>query len=113
MVVFLLQVRAQLENVTDFCAPSAASWCLDLKQPDGDEVKTSVVVSPETKVELQGSKGDANCVIKWPDSRREGHITIVAIKGSAAARPFTEDDGNDFVTCKFASAMAFDVRPTS
>ena len=39
MPIFLLCMSAELEEVTDFKAPTDHEWCLDLKQSDSDEVK--------------------------------------------------------------------------
>ena len=60
MVLFLLRVKGDLENVTNLQAPEGMAWCLDLKHPSSDEVKEKVVVSPDEKVDIKGSKGEAN-----------------------------------------------------
>mmetsp|Transcript_7052 Transcript_7052/g.14810 ORF Transcript_7052/g.14810 Transcript_7052/m.14810 type:complete len:163 (-) Transcript_7052:131-619(-) len=99
MVVFLLRVKAELENVTNLRPGVGMSWCLDFKHPQSDETREKVVVSPDETVEVKGSKGVCNLTLRWPESKREGNITVCTgdIKGKKAAKPFTEEDG-DYVT---------------
>ena len=98
MVVFLLKVKAELENVTNLRLPANYSFCFDLGHPQSDEVREKVVISPEEKVEVPGSKGEVNLSISWPESKRQGHITILDnYKGKDAPRPITEED-SDYVT---------------
>ena len=99
MVVFLLRVKAELENVTNFRLPKGMPFCIDLKQADGDVIREKVVVDPNETVEVRGSRGEANLCIRWPGSKREGHVTIISseIKGPKAPRALDESD-SDFVT---------------
>eukprot|EP00729_Bicosta_minor_P002985 gene2985-8621_t len=70
-------MSAELEEVTDFSAPADHEWCLDLKQSDSDEVKEGVFISSEREFELEGSRGIANFMMKFPGSSKQVTVTVL------------------------------------
>ena len=98
MVVYLLRVKAELENVTAFRAPSGMEWCMDLQQSDGDEVREKVVIDPSETVEMKGGRGTANLTLSF-GSKKEASVSIVDVKDSKVAlRPYNEEDQGGYVT---------------
>merc|ERR1711934_544839 len=79
MVVYLLRVKAELENVTAFRAPSGMEWCMDLQQSDGDEVREKVVIDPSETVEMKGGRGTANLTLSF-GSKKEASVSIAAFE---------------------------------
>lgn len=77
MVVFLLSVKADLENVSVLKAPPLHHWCLDVKQSDGEETRDGIFVSEEESHELTGSRGTAHFVLKFPGSKKESYLNVV------------------------------------
>jgi Eukaryotic protein of unknown function (DUF866) len=55
---------------------------LQVKDSSSDESRDEIFVSTDEVVEMNGSKGTANFVMKWAkDSRRESSINVHPIKG--------------------------------
>ena len=47
-------------------------------------------------MELEGSRGDANFIMKWPGNKQQAYIKIVDIKGVTGN--YTEDQAGKWVT---------------
>ncbi|EFJ43749.1 hypothetical protein VOLCADRAFT_109954 [Volvox carteri f. nagariensis] len=104
MPVFLLSIRAELENVESLSIPSSSHFCLDVKESAGSEEKKGVYVTSTEQHELSGSKGTANLVMKFAKgSKKEASINVQEIKG--VTRPYTADDDG-----KFVPIIAFECR---
>ena len=65
-----------------------------MKQSGGSEVREGVYVSSEETAELEGSRGEANLVMKFPGGTKQCSMSVVSPKGKT--RALTEDD-SDFV----------------
>jgi len=92
MPLFLLYVKADMENCTDFGPASDEShwWTLDLKQSDGPEERSGVAVSSSESVELKGNTSEtANFVMKWSE-KKFCSINVVQVKG--VTRRVTAED---------------------
>ena len=95
MVVFVLRLKADVENVEEISFPEHAQWCLNLKQSDGDEVKEGVYVSSEEEVAMSGSRGVAHFVMKFPGGSKEVSLNVQQIKGTT--RAYTLADSGSYV----------------
>ncbi|GIL76787.1 hypothetical protein Vretimale_8731 [Volvox reticuliferus] len=104
MPVFILSIRAELENVESLSIPSTAHFCLDVKESAGSEEKKGVYVTSTEEHELSGSKGTANLVMKFAKgSKKEASVNVQEIKGVTRAYG-ADDDG------KFVPIIAFECR---
>mmetsp|Transcript_8134 Transcript_8134/g.27036 ORF Transcript_8134/g.27036 Transcript_8134/m.27036 type:complete len:162 (-) Transcript_8134:49-534(-) len=103
MPVHTLCVSLEHENVQSFIVPQGHSFCLDVKQSDGDEERKGVWVSVNEENELQGSRGTANFIIRFPDANKQSSLNVVEIP--KVTRPWTADDGS-----KMVPVIAFDCR---
>ena len=65
-----------------------------MKQSGGSEVREGVFVSSEETAELEGSRGEANLVMKFPGGTKQCSMSVVSPKGKT--RALTADD-SDFV----------------
>ena len=54
-----------MENVATLEPEEHAQWCLDLRQSDGDEVRSGVVLCDDEQHELQGSKARVRADSYW------------------------------------------------
>lgn len=84
--------------------PSRAMRLLQLRQSDGDEVRSAVVVCDDEEHELSGSKGTAHFVFSWPETKRQSSLDVVQIK-KVTQPAYTADDSG-----KYVAVVAFDCR---
>merc|ERR1711865_762851 len=81
MPTFVLWIKAELEAVSSIALGEGGhGWCFDVKEPAGYEEKEGIWVSPDEEIELNGSRGKANYVMKWPDTKKEASMSIVKLK---------------------------------
>ncbi|OQS04086.1 hypothetical protein THRCLA_20979 [Thraustotheca clavata] len=104
MVLFVLYVKADLENIEKIEAPPLHRWCLDLKEPTGDERRQGVWVSEEEELEVSGSRGTAHFLMKWPGAKKESQLTVVRDIKKLTRAIGAEDSG------KFVPFVGFDCR---
>ena len=95
MVVFVLYVKAELENIASIKLKEDVRWCMDVKQANSDEIREGVFVSAAEEHELTGSRGTANFVLKWPGSKKESYINVQEVKN--LTRFVTGADSGQFV----------------
>ncbi len=62
----------------------------------GCDTKEGVTISKGDVMELEGSRGDANFIMKWPGNKQQAYIKIVDIKGVTGN--YTEDNAGKWVT---------------
>ncbi|KAF1786071.1 Protein of unknown function DUF866, eukaryotic [Phytophthora cactorum] len=87
MVLFVLYVKAELENVETLAAPPLHRWCLDVKEPRGDEKREAVFVSDEEAVHF---------TLKWPGANKPSQLTVVR-DVKKLTREVTGADSGEFV----------------
>ena len=80
MVLLVLYVKAELENVASITFPRNLQWCFDVKDAQSDESKEGVFVCAEDVAEVDGSKGDANFAMRFPDCKKQCTITFDEVK---------------------------------
>lgn len=96
MVLFVLYVKADLENVEKLEAPPLHRWCLDVKEANGDEKREAVMVSDEELIEVDGSRGEAHFLLKWPGAKKQSQLTVVR-DVKKLTRVVTANDSGEYV----------------
>ena len=97
MPIFVLHLKAELENVAKFWVPEDATWTFDVKQGAGSEERNGIVVDPDEEYDPPNSKAadkKVNFQLKFPGDKQFSSIRIVKAdeKGAPATRPQVEDD---------------------
>ncbi|KAI8465861.1 MAG: hypothetical protein J3K34DRAFT_435695 [Monoraphidium minutum] len=104
MPTFLLYVKADLENVAALALKKGAHYCIDVKESAGSEQRDGVYVTANDTHELNGSKGNANFVMKFDKaSKHEAYLNVLEVKG--VTRDITEADSG-----KWVPVIAFECR---
>ena len=80
MVLRVLYVKAQLENVASITFPADYNYCFDVKDAQSSEEKDGVFVCRDEVVEIDGSKGDTNFAMRFPDCKKQCTITFTDVK---------------------------------
>ena len=81
MPVYLLQICADLENIEQLTPLPDNLWKLDIQSDgSGGDTKTGITVSSADVIELEGSKGEANFVMKWNKAKGQSYIKLVDVK---------------------------------
>ncbi|KAG6618548.1 DUF866 domain-containing protein [Phytophthora cinnamomi] len=96
MVLFVLYVKADLENVETLTAPELHRWCLDVKEPRGDEKREAVFVSDGDAVDVAGGRSEVNFTLKWPGANKPAQLTVVR-DVKKLTRAVTAADSGEFV----------------
>lgn len=95
MPLFVLLVKCDLENIGSVQFPPETMWKLDIESESGER-REGITVSRADELELAGSRGTANFVMKWDrNSTHQAYIKIVDVKG-VSGRIAAESSG-DFV----------------
>jgi hypothetical protein len=76
MVLLVLYVKATLENVGSITFPRNIQYCFDVKDAQSDEAKQGVFVCADEVAEVDGSKGEANFVMRFPDCKKQVSVTL-------------------------------------
>ncbi|CDJ44744.1 hypothetical protein, conserved [Eimeria tenella] len=95
MVRLLLRMKADLENVEAIEFPADYTWNIDVTQAGGTEEKKGVTLSAAEVLEIPGSRGTANLVIRFGGSKHAATINVEHVKG--VTRPYTAADSGQFV----------------
>ena len=104
MVLLVLYVKAELENIGSITFPGNIQYCFDVKDAQSDEEKKGVYLCADEIAEIDGSKGDANFVMRFPDCKKQCTVTFTDVKGVTRDTITAEDSGN------FVPIRAFDCR---
>jgi hypothetical protein len=91
MPIIALYVKADLENIASFKPPEDHLWRLDIQNSAGGELRENVMLDPSEEMDLKGSKGTANLIMK--DGNREHSMSVVEVKG--LVKPLTPDASGD------------------
>ena len=80
MPVYLLKIKADLENIAELTPLFENLWKFNITNGSGEE-RLGITVSKGDVLELNGSKGDANYVMKWHKSdAHQAYIKLVDVK---------------------------------
>ena len=100
----MLYVKAQLENVASITFPADYNYCFDVKDAQSSEEKDGVFVCRDEVVEIDGSKGDTNFAMRFPDCKKQCTITFTDVKKLTRDSIEAGDSG------EFVPIMGFDCR---
>jgi hypothetical protein len=110
MVLFLLYMKAELENVSSISLKKDENLCLTVKNPLSDyEVREKVVMNPSESVEqAEGSRvAEHHFSLKWEGCKKASTLTFLTAAEVKTAlkkkkkielpRDYTADDSGNFV----------------
>ena len=80
MVVHLVYFKADLENLESLVFAEDHEWVLGFRDTSGDE-RNNVRLCATESVEIPGSRGSANLLLKFPDGNSPASISVTAVKG--------------------------------
>lgn len=90
MPLFLLRIKVDLENIAELTPQFENLWKFDISSSDGEERK-GITVSKSDVLELNGSKGDANYVMKWHKAdSHQAYIKLVDVKKADGSYKITD-----------------------
>nr|CCA20819.1 conserved hypothetical protein [Albugo laibachii Nc14] len=96
MVLYLLYVKAELENVESLEMTPETLWHLDVSDSTGQDVRKGVVLSEKDVIPIAGGRSHANFVLTWPGAKKASQISIVRdVKN--VTRPIQMDDSGQYV----------------
>ena len=113
MVLLVLYCKAEFENVASVEFPAGYHYCFDVKDSQSDETREGVFMSADDVVEMENSRGEANFVMKFPDSKKQaaresqsgvnmGELTQMMIKALKARKKASKRNA-DFIVRQIAS----------
>jgi len=82
MPTYTIEVKAELLNIAELRPVEDIMWIMDVESEGGD-VREGITVDPSDCIELDGSRGEANFVMKW--SKQDSHqayIKVVDLRGA-------------------------------
>jgi Eukaryotic protein of unknown function (DUF866) len=79
MVLFALSFKADLENLESLTFPEDHRWVFSFEDESGQR-RDNVGVLAEEEVEIPGSKGVANVLLKFPETTKAASILITSSK---------------------------------
>eukprot|EP01031_Cornospumella_fuschlensis_P030473 gene30473-36832_t len=94
MPLFFLKIKAELENVRSLVPLSGNLWKFDIQSPGAADVREGITVTVEDTYPLEGSRGEANFMIKWPYTNEQAYIKILSAHRDVKTMYRAEDSGN-------------------
>ncbi len=77
MPVFVVYCKAELEGIQEIVADlKSTSWCVDVSSVDGSDKRERVTIDPSDEIELAGSRGTANFVVKFDRSVKQATVNV-------------------------------------
>eukprot|EP00611_Tribonema_gayanum_P022886 TRINITY_DN4693_c0_g2_i1.p1 TRINITY_DN4693_c0_g2~~TRINITY_DN4693_c0_g2_i1.p1 ORF type:complete len:174 (+),score=54.88 TRINITY_DN4693_c0_g2_i1:39-524(+) len=104
MPVYVLYIKVSLDGVASLQASESTTWILDIQSTDESEKREGVYVSGAEELEVDGSKGKANFVVKFKGSNKQSTISVVDVK-KLTTRCITAEQSGEWVP-----VVAFDCR---
>eukprot|EP00483_Globobulimina_turgida_P011584 UN11606 len=79
MVLYVLEIKVEMENCSVLRVDDMNEWPMDLKQPKSDEIRRGVIISSENEEELKDCGGDdiVNFSMTWPGSKKQSCLVVV------------------------------------
>ncbi|KAJ1435265.1 hypothetical protein B484DRAFT_446138 [Ochromonadaceae sp. CCMP2298] len=96
MPVYLIKLKAELENIKQLIPLTDNTWIFDIQSSDGGDTKESITVCKSDLAPLDGSKGEAHYIMKWPRAKAQSYIKIIDVKGVTGT--YTEESSGKWVT---------------
>ena len=99
MTIYVLKIKAELENI-DLLVPKAHNlWKFNVACVGGAEIRRGITITDEDMIELDGSKGAANFIIKWSGSSTQSYANIVQLpKGKGDDGKYRKINSGQFVS---------------
>lgn len=94
MPVYVLKIKADLENVAKLVPLPHNMWKFDIENVAGER-KSGITVTSADVIDLQGSRGTANFVMKWPGEQHQAYIKLEPIKGCDVS--YTAEQSGSYV----------------
>lgn len=96
MPVYSLKIKAELEEIAKMSVTEGVMWKFDIQSGEGGDSKSGITVTASDVMELDGSKGEANFIVKWPGSKMQSYIKVLETKAGAAE--YTAEKSGEWVT---------------
>lgn len=104
MPTYALEIKADLEGIARLIPNENNPWQFDIaSESGGAETKEGITVSAVDDLEIEGSRGTANFIMKWRESKQHAYIKIVPMHKEAGVYPI-EKAG------EFVKIVAFECR---
>ena len=97
MPIYYLKIKAELENIEEIKKIPNNLWKFDINSTGGD-TKEGITVSEDDIIELDGSKGEANYVMKWKGSNQQAYIKIINNKSIQDIYTYDDSNNNSYTT---------------
>eukprot|EP00397_Hematodinium_sp_SG-2012_P037855 GEMP01041098.1.p1 GENE.GEMP01041098.1~~GEMP01041098.1.p1 ORF type:complete len:138 (+),score=12.08 GEMP01041098.1:129-542(+) len=110
MTIFVLKVKAKLEGVEKLIFPADHEWVLDVLQSGGTEERKGITISSTDEYELQGSRGTANYVMKWKDSKAQSSMSLYTPTRRGPLKGETLGEYTASQSEQFVAVAAFECR---
>jgi hypothetical protein len=94
MPIYVLDIKADIENIKKMTVLSDVLWKFDIANTSG-EVKEGITFTSVDDIELQGSRGTCNVVVKWPGEKSQAYIKIIELKKCVGE--YNEEQSGTFV----------------
>ena len=85
--LFVLHLRATLENVESLKLPNGYDFCVDVKESAGEESRERVTLSAAEEHELPGSRGVAHLVVKFDKGAKHAANASVVMPIKGVTKP--------------------------
>jgi hypothetical protein len=79
MPTYKISIKAELENIKSLSPIPNNLWKLNIRSSSGD-IREGVTISEGDVIELEGSKGTANFVLRWSKAEQQSYMKIVPLK---------------------------------
>ena len=103
MPVFVLKIKCEIENIEEITSLPGNLWKFNVSSGDGGHRRDGITVTTDDEIELEGSKGTANFVVRWDKASSQSYIKIVNMKNVNGS--YKADQ-----TGKWVSILAMDCR---
>jgi hypothetical protein len=80
MPTYVLKIKADLLNIAALQPIPDNLWVLDIQSDAGGDERKGITVSSGDAIPLDGSKGEANYVMRWAKGAPQAYIKIVDVK---------------------------------
>jgi len=94
MGIFVLLIKVEMEGIARLSFAEGARWCVSLENQG--ERKENIYICPDEENEVEGGRGVANFVMKWPESKRQCNISIIDLK-DITRNEYVAGDVDEFV----------------
>lgn len=109
MPKFALQIKAEFENVLEFrIDPEKTTWNVDLERGSDGLRKQEQTINKTDVFEIEGSRGDANYIMKWEKGDKAA-CNISILDEKSVDGTYHADDANKWKTMCVMEARGADI----